>query len=151
MLFTGHKGTSGKSALARRTESSTRLANIAVSDKFLAPATAPKARSTAFYVMPGEPEIAIGHEPRIEPWLPVSTSLLAALLKLDGIVTSSRETHDQFSIAAFQEFTQCVRIQASAKSLNQIRLVSGVSGTDRTSWFSSIGAWCHSVAPVTMA
>jgi len=27
MLFTGHKGTSGKSALARRTESSTRLAN----------------------------------------------------------------------------------------------------------------------------
>jgi hypothetical protein len=30
MLFTGHKGTSGKSALARRTESSTRLANIAV-------------------------------------------------------------------------------------------------------------------------
>jgi hypothetical protein len=30
MLFTGHKGTSGKSALARRTESSTRLANTAV-------------------------------------------------------------------------------------------------------------------------
>ena len=30
MLFTGHKGTSGKSALARRTESSTRVANTAV-------------------------------------------------------------------------------------------------------------------------
>ena len=30
MLFTGHKGTSGKSALARRTESSTRLANTSV-------------------------------------------------------------------------------------------------------------------------
>src|SRR5439155_16907274 len=30
MLFTGYKGTSGKSALARRTESSTRVANTAV-------------------------------------------------------------------------------------------------------------------------
>ena len=30
MLFTGHKGTSGKSALAHRTGSSTRLANTAV-------------------------------------------------------------------------------------------------------------------------
>src|ERR1700730_14687507 len=35
-----------------------------------------------------------GHEPRIEPWLPVSTSLLAALSKLDGMVTISRETHE---------------------------------------------------------
>src|ERR1700730_12448033 len=42
----------------------------------------------------GKPEIAIGHEPRIEPWLPVSTSLLAALSKLDGMVTISRETHE---------------------------------------------------------
>src|SRR6266404_9635578 len=35
----------------------------------------------------GEPEIAIGHEPRIEPWLTLNTSLACRSFELDGIAT----------------------------------------------------------------
>src|ERR1700687_962514 len=35
----------------------------------------------------GEPEIAIGHEPRIEPWLTLSTRLACRSLEPDGIAT----------------------------------------------------------------
>ena len=45
----GTKAPSGKSALARRTESSTRLANIAVQRQVSGTSDCAKARSTAFY------------------------------------------------------------------------------------------------------
>ncbi len=43
----------------------------------------------------GEPEIAIGHEPRIEPWLTVNRSPACRSLELDGIVTiRAEETYE---------------------------------------------------------
>ena len=42
----------------------------------------------------GEPEIAIGHEPRIEPWLTLNSSLACRSLELDGIATIAEETYE---------------------------------------------------------
>jgi hypothetical protein len=51
------------------------------------------ARVTHYTLCPlGEPEIAIGHEPRIEPWLPRKRPVRLPLSQLDGIVTISGET-----------------------------------------------------------
>jgi hypothetical protein len=39
-------------------------------------------------------EIAIGHEPRIEPWLTHSTTPSLWLSQLEGIATCNRETNE---------------------------------------------------------
>src|SRR5215472_10702057 len=47
-------------------------------------------RVTHFTLCPlGQPEIAIGHEPRIEPWLTHLTIMACRSLKLDGVITAA--------------------------------------------------------------
>ncbi len=52
---------------------------------------------------------------------------------------------------ASKRLRNVLRIHASLKSLNQSRLVSGVSGTGSTPWVLSIGASCHGQPISTMA
>ena len=53
-------------------------------------------RVTHYTLCPlGEPEIAIGHEPRIEPWFTLNRSLACRSLELDGIATiRAEETYE---------------------------------------------------------
>src|SRR5215469_6807018 len=52
-------------------------------------------RVTHFTLCPlGEPEIAIGHEPRIEPWLTHSTTTSLSLSQLADNATSKQETYE---------------------------------------------------------
>ncbi len=52
-------------------------------------------RVTHYTLCPlGEPEIAIGHEPRIEPWLTANTSLACRSFELDGIATLAEENYE---------------------------------------------------------
>src|ERR1700751_4095272 len=52
-------------------------------------------RVTHFTLCPlGQPEIAVGREPRIEPWLTHLTIMACRSLKLDGVITASRGTYE---------------------------------------------------------